>query len=106
MQDDLVSTVASLFTSTGEVGGVFEAGQAVVDSVESAGSTALEMANAFVPGLLGVAREIPVFGPIAGVLLKCRQCFARMTANKDALSGLQDQLVFAGRLIKQVSEKR
>jgi uncharacterized protein YoxC len=106
LQDDVVSTVASLFPSTGEVGGVFEAGQAVVDSVESAGSRALEMANAFVPGLLGVAREIPVFGPIAGVLLKCHQCFARMTANKEALSGLQDQLVFAGRLIKQVAERR
>ena len=51
-----------------------------------------ELALACIPGLLGLAKEVPIVGPVAGVLLKFYKAFQGMQGNVEAFADLHKEV--------------
>ena len=75
-------------------------GQAVVASATGAAAAAAE---ALLPGILSVARELPILGPCAGVLLQFYRVYKTVGANAAAYEGLKEQVDLGADWIREIA---
>lgn len=66
-------------------------------------STALSLADALIPGLLGIAREFPIVGPLAGVALMFHRNLKSASANQAEFARLKEQVDLALSWCREVS---
>jgi hypothetical protein len=99
---DLASGLFDISLTNDSIGDIWESGQSFL---QSAGSSLLEVASAVAPGILDIAKDVPFFGPISGILLKSYEAYNTMNDNKEALSQLNEQVKLASMIIVQVSTK-
>ena len=63
------------------------------------------VAEALLPGLLSIAREFPVMGPCAGIMLQFYRAFQQMRYNQGAYFHLMDQCDRGVDWIREISPR-
>lgn len=109
LDDDVMDLTDVLFAAKDDGGGEEDGELSVIletrqSYVKSYSGAAFEAASALAPGLLELASDLPVLGPLAGILLKCHAAYTTMGENQEALSGLDESIKLAATIILKVSQ--